>query len=459
MKKTAIITDEDEEISYSELYDMMKEFNGNFRSDTRSTFMIVCTNTVGSLIGYLSGIYFGNVSLLLNEKVKSDNVRQYENDYKFNYLWAADEWLDKEGNDYLDKYRVIFCKYNYSLLKLNEKHHVLNEKLALLLTTSGTTGSNKLVRISKENILENTKAISEYLEITDKERAITSLPMNYTYGLSVINTHLYNRGTLVLTEKKVFSMEFWERFEKYDVNSFSGVPYTYELIKRLGIMSKDILSLKVLTVAGGKIGTIEEEYFTSYAEKYNKKFIIMYGQTEATARISYRPWKDRGKIGSIGIPIPGGKMWLEDDSGNIVTKPYENGDIVYSGKNVTMGYAYGKEDLSNGEDRKGILNTGDLGYIDEDGYFYIVRRSDRLVKLNGHRVDLENMEKMLREYYPKHIVRCDIEKCADSQMQKVIKVEMLMSKTEPEKINEADVRKILNKKVSINSKLINIVTN
>ena len=182
------------------------------------------------------------------------------------YLWAPNAWLNREANEYLDKSEILFSKYDYSLVRLNDGRINLNKNLALLLTTSGTTGSNKLVRISRENILSNTKAITEYLDISDRDRAITSLPMNYTYGLSVINTHLYQGGTILLTERKPFIKAFWDFFCKYNGSSFAGVPYTYELIKKMGIMSDNIDSLRTFTVAGGKIGITEEEYFTSYAE-------------------------------------------------------------------------------------------------------------------------------------------------------------------------------------------------
>ena len=458
MNDVAVITDKNEVIQYKILLNCINEFNQQINSYKRSTFMIICTNTLGSLVGYLSGLRYGNVPLMLGRDVDYESVKKYELSYKFNYLWAPNAWLNREANEYLDKSEILFSKYDYSLVRLNDGRINLNKNLALLLTTSGTTGSNKLVRISRENILSNTKAITEYLDISDRDRAITSLPMNYTYGLSVINTHLYQGGTILLTERKPFIKAFWDFFCKYNGSSFAGVPYTYELIKKMGIMSDNIDSLRTFTVAGGKIGITEEEYFTSYAEQFGKKFIVMYGQTEATARISYRPWKDiREKKGSIGIAIPGGKMWLEDEQGNEVTKTYAHGELMYSGKNVTMGYAFERDDLSKDDERNGILNTGDLGYIDEDGYFYVIGRGDRCVKMNGHRLDLEDMEDALREKYPTCSIRCEVEKCMDSAIFKIIKVDM--SDRENSRLNAEEVKKTILKRISINSNLINVVIN
>ncbi len=400
MNDVAVITDKNETMKYETLLKCMEEFRQQFNQYRRSTFMIICTNTLGSLVGYLSGLKYGNVPLMLGKDVDYKNVKTYASLYGFNYLWAPDTWLYAEGNNYPYRYETVFHKYDYTLLELNNENVDINDKLALLLTTSGTMGSNKLVRISRENILSNTKAIAKYLGITGRDRAVTSLPMNYAYGLSVINTHLYSKGTILLTEMKPFTKAFWEFFSKYNGNSFAGVPYTYEFIKRLSIMTENIDSLKTFTVVGGKMGITEEEYFTSYAERFDKKFIVMYGQTEATACISYRPWKDiREKKGSIGIAIPGGAMWLEDEEGNEVMRPYAHGELMYNGQNVTMGYAFKQADLSKGNERKGILNTGDLGYIDEDGYFYIIGRGDRGVRGNGHRLELEDMEDELRKKY------------------------------------------------------------
>lgn len=227
----------------------------------------------------------------------------------------------------------------------------------------------------------------------------------------------------MLTELRPFQSQFWDFFNKYGGTSIAAVPYTYEMLLKLGFKEWKLDTLRTMTVAGGKIGITEEQYFIEYAKTNRKKFIIMYGQTEATARISYRPWNmAEEKSGSIGIPIPNGRMWLEDTNGNVVSKPYTQGEIIYQGKNVTMGYAYELSDLSKGDERKGILNTGDLGYIDEDNYFYIIGRGDRTVKINGHRIDLKDMEKKIEADYPEYKVVCEIEKCLDTGLHKRIKI-------------------------------------
>ncbi len=169
------------------------------------------------------------------------------------------------------------------------------------------------MRLSADNIQSNAESIAQYLEIDENEKPITTLPFNYSYGLSVINSHLLKGATIVLTEKTVFFKDFWNTFKQYECTSFAGVPYTYQMLKRTGFDKLDLPSLKTMTQAGGKLNEEMIKYFYEYAERKNIRFFVMYGQTEATARISYVPFdKLKNKIGSIGISIPGGKLSLNE---------------------------------------------------------------------------------------------------------------------------------------------------
>lgn len=452
MNNEAVITEDGQQIKYSEFMGLVNDFGSQFIK--KSTVVIIATNTLGGLVGYVGSMKNSHVPLMLGSNISSSYLDEIIQKYRFNYIWAPENWKNKETR-ILKKCRKIYSAYGYSLFLLNESDCYLNDDLALLLTTSGSTGSSKLVRISRENLQSNTKSIAKYLQIKEGDRAITSLPMNYTYGLSVINSHLYKRGTILLTEKSVLDKRFWIFFKEYEGNFFAGVPYSYELIKKFGIMSENIECLKTYTVAGGKIASEEEKYFLRYAQQYNKKFIVMYGQTEATARISYRPsFNMSAKIGSIGIPIPNGKMWLEDEQGKRISTSHTEGEIVYCGKNVAMGYAKNYGDLEKGYEWKNVLHTGDLGYVDEDNYFYVTGRKDRIIKLNGHRVDLQDMESKILKIYPEYKVKCELEKCINCDMQKRIKVEI----TCLEKLVDVDdIKKNITKKININMKLIKII--
>jgi acyl-CoA synthetase (AMP-forming)/AMP-acid ligase II len=262
--------------------------------------------------------------------------------------------------------------------------------LALLLTTSGSTGSPKLVRLSYANLLSNALSIAEYLSINENERPITTLPMHYSFGLSVINSHLLKGATLLLTDKSLMEKDFWSLLKKEQATSLSGVPYTYEMLKRLRFFRMDLPSLRTLTQAGGKLNIELTKEFAEYAQNADKRFFVMYGQTEATARMSYLPYEQSlSKSGSIGIAIPGGAFTLLEESG----------ELIYQGQNVSLGYAESAEDLAKGDENKGILYTGDLAKRDNDGYYYIIGRKKRFIKLFGNRINLDETESVLKTRY------------------------------------------------------------
>lgn len=409
----AVICENEKLLTYSQLENYIKHFADNIES--RQIVLIVTRNTIASLIGYLGCMENKSIPLLLRKNIDSDTVEKYVEDYDIKYVWLSEDLFD-EKKGFLNRNCERVCRlFGYSLFDTGEFLKEVNKELALLLPTSGSTGNSKLVRISYKNIESNTRNIAKYLNITKNDKAITSLPMNYTYGLSVINTHFYKKATLLMTERAPYEKEFWDFFNYYKGTSFAAVPYTYEILKKTGFAKKKVDTLHTMTVAGGKIGLEEEKYFIEYATKNCKKFYVMYGQTEATARISYRPSEMMlEKKESIGIPIPEGKMWIEDNEGNVVKECFIKGEIVYSGDNVTMGYAQEKGDLLKGYDWGNMLHTKDIGYMDDDGYFYICGRKDRTAKLNGIRIELDELEKILKNKFPKMDFNCKTEKCMDS---------------------------------------------
>jgi len=258
--------------------------------------------------------------------------------------------------------------------------------LAVCLTTSGSTGSPKLVRLTLENILSNAQSIVEYLHIDEHERAITMLPMYYSYGLSIINSHLLAGATLLLTDKTYAQREFWTFLKDNQATSMAGVPYTWEMLKRLRFFRMDLPSVKTMTQAGGKLNADLALEYIQNAKAVGKQFIVMYGQTEATARMSYLPWeRAEEKYASIGIAIPGGRFSLAED-----------GELIYSGPNVSMGYAECAEDLQKGDENHGVLHTGDMARVDEDGCYYITGRKKRFVKIWGNRCNLDAVEQLAK---------------------------------------------------------------
>ena len=224
--------------------------------------------------------------------------------------------------------------------------------------------------------------------------------MNYTYGLSIINSHLLVGAALLVTDKGLMQREFWQFFKAQGATSFGGVPYTYEMLERLRFFRMDLPSLRTMTQAGGKLTPELHKKFAEYAADKGKKFVVMYGQCEATARMGYLPAdKAVERCGSMGVAIPGGTFRLVDVNGETVTEPYVTGELVYEGPNVTLGYAERGEDLVKGDERHGVLETGDMAQFDEDGYYYIVGRKKRFLKIYGNRVNLDEVDRLIKGHF------------------------------------------------------------
>lgn len=356
----------------------------------------LCRNELGSIIGYVGFMNNSIVPVLLNSHMEEELLSNLLESYSPSFLWVPKDQMN-QFSEMENKYEA----YGYCLLKTGfGKEYKLNDELALLLTTSGSTGSPKFVRQSYRNVLHNAQSIVKYLELDEAERPITTLPMNYTYGLSIINSHLLVGATILVTDRTLMQKEFWGFFKEAGATSFGGVPYTYEMLDKLRFYRMNLPSLRTMTQAGGKILPDLHEKFARYAEEQGKKFVVMYGQCEATARMGYLP-SSRAveKKGSMGIAIPGGKFHLIDVDGKEIDEPFVTGELVYEGENVTLGYAECGADLEKGDERNGVLETGDMAQFDKDGFYYIVGRKKRFLKIYGNRVNLDEVDRLIKSEF------------------------------------------------------------
>lgn len=387
-KRIALIT-ELETITYKKLVELSDKIAALLPK--RSILMILCCNEVMPLAGYVGSMRSGIVPIMVDKRVDSDLLSRLYETYKPYAIL---------GPDGQNKGKILLQEQGYTLWKTEfVELPVLNKELALLLTTSGSTGSPKLVRQTNKNIRSNTDSIIEYLGILDTDIAITMLPMNYTYGLSIINTHLCVGASIMLTEKTFFDNDIWDLFRKYRISSFGAVPYTFEMLKRLSFFKIVLPDLRYVTQAGGKLSREMHLEYARYMRNQGKKFVVMYGATEATARMAYLPSEYAvNKAGTIGFAIPGGRFEIIDTDGSIITEPNKDGELIYYGDNVTYGYAECLEDLAKGDERHGRLETGDIARIDEDGFYMIVGRKSRFLKMFGNRVNLMDVEKLLLDH-------------------------------------------------------------
>jgi acyl-CoA synthetase (AMP-forming)/AMP-acid ligase II len=258
---------------------------------------------------------------------------------------------------------------------------------SVLLATSGSTGSPKFVRLSAANVLANAGQIAEALRIDTQRRALAHLPFFYTYGLSVLNSHLIAGASIVLTSTNPMRTEFWNALHEHRVTTLSGVPYSYEMYRRVGMLDMDLPDLRHMTQAGGRMEPERVIEFHNALAARGASLHVMYGQTEATARIAVLDPADLPEAaGSVGRAVPRGTVTIAD------------GEVVFRGPNVMLGYANSRADLGQGDKLGGVLYTGDLGELDEHGRLWITGRARRIAKVFGSRVSLDDVEAKLRSF-------------------------------------------------------------
>jgi acyl-CoA synthetase (AMP-forming)/AMP-acid ligase II len=270
--------------------------------------------------------------------------------------------------------------------------------LALLLTTSGSTGAARMVRLSRRAVLANAEAIVSALAITDAEIAPTSLPFYLGYGLSVLNSHLLAGATVVVNAYPVISADFWACIDRYGATSFAAVSHTYELLSRLRWTPSVHPSLRTMTQSGSRMRPELIGQFVREIGRLGGRFYLMYGQTEATARMAVLP-ADRimEKSASVGLAVPGAGLSVRVESGELTRQPDLPGEVVFRGPSVMMGYADTAADLARGDDCRGVLHTGDIGRFDKEGYLYLEGRLKRIAKLFGRRINLDAVERVASE--------------------------------------------------------------
>ncbi|MDR1603980.1 MAG: AMP-binding protein [Gracilibacteraceae bacterium] len=387
---TALIGEDGEETTYGRLGAAGAELAAAVGG--RRLIFVFCANEKGALLGYTAFLRHGAVPVMLDAGLDRDYTAALLARYRPDFLWVPVDRAAAFAGE------PTYSAWGYALVRTGESGAFpLHRELALLLTTSGSTGSPKFVRQSYKNIRANTESIVRYLELDMAERAITTLPLHYTYGLSIINTHLSVGAAVILTGKTLAQKEFWRQCREYGATSLAGVPYTYEMLEKLRFERMDLPTLRTLTQAGGKLPPELHRKFAAAARAAHRRFFVMYGQTEATARMSWLPpERSLEKCGSIGGPVAGGEFFLLDGDGGAITEPGAVGELMYRGDNVALGYAESGADLAGGDDFGGVLATGDMAKFDRDGCYYIVGRKKRFLKIFGNRVSLDEAEQLVQ---------------------------------------------------------------
>lgn len=394
-KNTFLIDSEGNQITYKEFLGIQEIFQKGI--DSRVVVLVLCESTPGSVMGVMSFLMNGQIPLLLESNIEMEFILELISRYQIEYVFVP-----KYRHTNFVNFEEVNELRDFVLLKTGESgEETPHCDLALLLSTSGSTGSPKMVRLSYQNIASNGRSIIQYLNLRENDRAITTLPLSYSFGFSILNSHFLAGASIVLTQNSVMEREFWNLFESFSPTSLSGVPFTFEILKRIGFFAKKSPSnLKMITQAGGKMsdGLISE--VNLFSKSNDIAFFVMYGQTEATARISYLdPRYASEKIGSIGKAIPGGFLEVIQLGSDVEIESDTVGELVYSGPNVMLGYAENRLDLVKSDELLGRLPTGDLAKVDKDGFFFVVGRVKRILKVYGRRVNLDEVEVLLNKHF------------------------------------------------------------
>ena len=374
---TALVVD-GATINYAELSLLVRERRGQL-GETRRLVMIAAANALEPIVTYLAALEGGHPVVF---------VSGGEDDASLAHKAA---FIDRYSPDVI----AHDGPHGWTLEERNPgSRHTFHPELAVLGSTSGSTGSPKLVRLSFDNVRCNAASIAQYLRLGPSDRAATTLPLQYCYGLSVVNSHLLAGASVMLTDRSVTEEAFWQEASAHRITSFAGVPYTFEMLEASGFADRSVPSLRYLTQAGGRLAPEKIRRFARLGEERGFELFVMYGQTEATARMAYLPPELIAAAGAIGRPIPGGRFRI--DAGGMDAPDGNKGELVYEGPNVMLGYAETPADFELGRTVH-ELRTGDLARRRDDGLYEIVGRMNRFVKIFGLRVDLDRIERLLAD--------------------------------------------------------------
>ena len=396
LDQNIFLLSEDRALTYEDVF----EIGDQMYSDAKKELvLILCDKDIDTVAAYVGALRNNKVPLLIDQGYKIDLIKSFIEKYTPTYivgildasLTQSDYEIEQSVANSVVYKRRTSCDYE------------INDELALLVPTSGSTGDSKCVRLSAQNVDSCTKSVCEYLDFDQNRTAISFLPIHYSYGLSVLHNCIYKRARFALSKLTILDKEIWDEIEKHQVTDFSGVPFMMKLLRRMKLDYDKIKSLKYVTQAGGYLPEKDAIALFEEFSAHNIRYYTMYGQTEAAPRISYlAPEYAEAKAGTVGMPISCGQAFINETGEKNGT-----GELCYQGPNVALGYAKNLHDLKLGDEFNGILLTGDIVEIDSDGFIKIVGRNKRFIKIAGISANLDKVEKDLNEFYVSVVVGKD----------------------------------------------------
>lgn len=387
----ALVGDNKKAFKYSDIGSLCK--TSFFQNLDGKLVLCKINNNVECLAIYFCLLASGAIPVLVSDDIGEDEYFKLVEVYK-----PYAEVIKKQTAAPLTECFIDRRFDDYTIRRIAEGvvAYEINQLLSILVPTSGSTGSVKYVRLSHKNIISNTENICAYLDISQKDVVITTLPPTYSYGMSVLNTHFIRGCLIIASEKTFFEDGFWMSMEKYGVTTINCVPVQLEFLRRLKFENRKLPNLRVITQAGGHLATDLKAYFIDHCVNHDLLFFVMYGQTEASPRISYAAIPDLVESPeTIGKGLDDCELFLHDHDGNQIGSNGIVGELIVKGPNIALGYAESYLDLRHGDNFKGCLRTGDLARYDEKGLFYIVGRKSRFVKIVGKRINMNDVQDLV----------------------------------------------------------------
>jgi acyl-CoA synthetase (AMP-forming)/AMP-acid ligase II len=368
-------------------------------SERKRLVFLFCGNSCETLIGLLAAAAAGHAIALIDPSLAKGKLSALIEAYQPDLVVSTPDIGEKLSGQALGCGGWRSCESRAGVVEwaardAGSASADINPALQVLLSTSGTTGSQKYVRLARDAIVVNAKQIAEALTIDDCSIGIGHLPLHYSYGLSVVTSHLAAGGRVCLINDSITSPSFWSKIQSAKGSHFPGVPFHYAALARLGagLIPE---SVKVFTQAGGALDPGIQARIHEWASERDGRFFVMYGQTEASPRMTTLQHSDFSrKVGSVGVALAGGRLSIVDETGAPLPADAV-GTVVYEGPNVMLGYAMSRADLDKGDEMHGRLETGDLGRLDPDGFLYLTGRAKRFAKIAGYRLGLDEIEQEL----------------------------------------------------------------
>ena len=392
----ALIDDTGARMSYGQLVEHMLR---PVDLPERSLVFALARNQVSYVAEVLALIEQGHVPLLISAELEPEMLKQLIEQYQPTACLVPTDLIDRL--DWPSRPALP----GYSFQRSDWSPPAMYPGLELLLSTSGSTGSPKLVRFAQGNMAANAANVAEVFGWSQRERPLISLPLNYVMGLNAMLAQLIVGATILLSDANIMGKDLWDFARQEQATNFTGVPISYDILLRLRPERMDLPHLTTFAQGGGKLSEKTYLRMAQLAKEQGWRFIPTYGTTETSARCAFLdPELALTKVLSIGRAIPNVRLSLIDPSGQPITTPMTEGELVVEGNNVSLGYATKRTDLALGDEFCGRYLTGDVAVFDEDGFFYIKGRTHRFIKMLGNRIGLDESEQIIMQRWNKKVV-------------------------------------------------------